>query len=128
MTTTPETQADDGFRRALLAVALVGVVAVVVASIVGGRTTGLSCAVGSAAAVANLWVMGRVVRGFLSGSGRLPWALLAVTKLTVLYGGVYLLVTSGWISLLPLAIGWGALPLGIVVGGTAAPTPADQKG
>ncbi len=128
MTPPEETQTDDGFRRALLAVALVGVVAVVVAGLLGGTTPAFSCAVGAVAATGNLWLMGRLVRGFVSGATRLPWVFVALVKLTVLYGGLYLLVASGVVALLPLAIGWGALPLGIVVGGMGAPAPAGQKG
>jgi hypothetical protein len=72
--------------------------------------------------------VGRVVRAFLSGGARLPWAAVVLVKLALIAGALYLIVRSDWILLLPFAIGWGALPVGIVFGGVAPATPAEQKG
>ncbi len=72
---------------------------------------------GGAMAVVNLWAVSRIVRGLLGDRRtRTRYSLLAVIKITLLLGVVYLLLTSGVIPILALAIGYGALPIGIVVG------------
>jgi hypothetical protein len=53
--------------------------------------------------------------------------LVAVVKLVVLFGGLYLLLRSGMASGVALVLGYGALPLGITVGGLLAPRP-DEGG
>lgn len=119
---------DPSLIRALWAVGLIGGVMVVVGGIVGGAPAATSIGVGALAAFGNLWVIARVVRGFLGGTARLPWTLIALVKFTALYGGLFLLVKSDLVQLMPLAIGWGALPLGIVAGQAGGAVPVDEKG
>jgi hypothetical protein len=100
----------------LWSVAFVGAVLTLLCPLVAGLGSVLSVASGAALAVANLWVLSRVVRGFLAKTGpKLPWAALAFGKFSLLLGTVYILVDAGWVQLLPLLIGFGALPLGIVL-------------
>ena len=51
-----------------------------------------------------------------------------VLKFTVLYTGLYLLVKHDVVAIMPLAVGWGALPLGIVAGQTGAAPSESEKG
>ncbi len=48
--------------------------------------------------------------------GGLAWGLLAVVKIVVLFGGMWLLLTRGWVDPIALLVGYGALPLGISAG------------
>jgi hypothetical protein len=119
---------DDGVERALWAVALMGVSSTVVAGVLGGGSVALSVAVGALAGLGNLWVLARVVRGFIGGTSKVPWPVVVLVKLVVLYGGLYILVQSGFVAPLPLIFGWGALPLGIVAAQLGARRPVSEKG
>ena len=115
--------------RAMWAVLLVGAAATVVGAFVSGAHTARSIALGAAVAAANLWVITVVVRGMLGGKrSRVPWPLIAVAKMGVLFGGLYLLLTNGWVDLLPLLVGLGALPIGVVAGQLGAPHPVEEEG
>jgi len=114
--------------RAMWAVLLVGVSATVVGATVSGALAARSIAIGAAVAAANLWLIAVVVRGMLGGKrSRIPWPLIAVAKMGALFGGLYLLLVSGWVGLLPLLVGYGALPIGIVAGQLGAPHPVEEE-
>ena len=122
-------EGDRGLRGALYAVAVVGLGTALVAAAWFGLRPALGVALGALIGVANLYVLGLVVRGLLRSSGRrLPWALLAALKFCALVGGSYALVCAGVVELLPLAIGYGALPLGIVAGQLIAAPAAGEEG
>jgi hypothetical protein len=107
---------DARLRFAFLAVAAVGAAIALVAWIFWGGRVAVSVAVGSALSVANLYVLTRIVRAFTSDGeprARLPWGFVAVTKMAVLYGGVFLLARTGLVAILPLMAGLGALPIGL---------------
>ncbi len=56
--------------------------------------------------------------------GGAAWGVFAVFKIVVLFGGIWILLTRGWVDPMPLAAGYGALPLGIfasAVWGNLAP-------
>jgi len=100
---------------AIWAVLLVGVVASVAGGITAGPRVLLGVALGAAIAAANLWAVSRIVRAFTTpGEPRLPWALIASAKFSVLFGAVIALVSLGVTDLISLLIGYGALPIGIV--------------
>lgn len=127
-TTTTTTSDRSGLARALWAVVLVGVVSTVVALFLFGGHAALSVAVGALVAGLNLWAIALVVRGLLGEKrGSTPWALIAVAKFTLLIGGLFFLLKSGWVDLLPLLVGYGALPLGIVAGQFGGPMPAGEE-
>ena len=48
------------------------------------------------------------------GSGRVLWAVLAVVKMLLLFGGIWLLLTTGKVAPIGLVVGYGVLPLGMV--------------
>ncbi len=89
----------------------------------------VSVGVGALLAVSNLWLIGRTVSAFLGTSGSRPsWALVAVLK----FGALFLLLTvavrHGLIELVPLGLGYAALPLGIVLSQFRAPAPVRGEG
>ena len=45
------------------------------------------------------------------------WAIFAVGKIVVLFGGLWILLTQGVVDPMPLTVGYGVLPLGITAGG-----------
>lgn len=127
--TPTQTDKDASMARAMWAVVLVGLSATVVAAWVSGALAARSAALGAAVAAANLWVIALVVRGMLGQKkSNVPWSLVAVLKMAALFGGLYLLLRGGWVSLLPLLAGYGALPLGIVAGQLGAPHPVEEEG
>ena len=120
---TPRTDEDHSLRAALWAVALSGAVLTLASPFVLGKSGVLGVALGALVATANLWALARVVRALMNGAG-LPWVLLGGAKLFVLLALGAVILKLELAGLLPLAIGYGALPIGIVVsqlgGGRAA--------
>jgi hypothetical protein len=66
-------------------------------------------------------VIARSVRAYFGGQGGVGWGLFAVLKFSALVVGLYLLFRSGFVQGLPLAVGLGSLPIGIVLAELAAP-------
>ena len=71
---------------------------------------------GAAIASLNLWVLSRSVSNLLSGQSS-GWAAAAAFKFVALLALVYLLLQSGAVGTIGLAVGFGALPLGILLAG-----------
>jgi hypothetical protein len=119
-TVTADKTTDAGLGRAFWCVGLVGILLSVGSIFVlKDFQSTVSVAVGAAIALLNFWMTSYLVRGFLAPTGmRLPWPLIATIKLVVVLGGVYVLLDREVLSLLPLVVGFGALPLGIVLGQT----------
>jgi len=115
MTTSTETTDASGVASALWAVFLSGVIATVGAGVIGGGRALLGVLLGAVLATANLWVIARIGRAFISGSARLPWSLVALAKFSVLFGVVFVVVSRGMVDMLMLLVGYGALPIGIVL-------------
>lgn len=46
--------------------------------------------------------------------GGAAWGVFAILKILVLFGGIWLLLTRGVVDPIPLVVGYGVLPLGIV--------------
>jgi hypothetical protein len=84
-------------------------------------------AIGAALAVANLAVLAWVVRAILRGGRqRRIGALVGISKLLALFGGIWLLWSHEPVSPLALIVGYCALPIGIAVGGMLAPRPDER--
>jgi hypothetical protein len=127
--TTSTTTEQSGIRRALSSVAIVGVLATLAGLAFGGGRVAMGVGLGAAVACANLWFINLVVRGLLNREKTAtPWGLIAVVKFIVLIGGLYLLVRSGWVDVLTLLIGYGALPLGIVTAQLGAARALGEEG
>jgi predicted lipid-binding transport protein (Tim44 family) len=45
--------------------------------------------------------------------GGAAWGGFALLKIIVLFGGIWILLTRGWVDPIPLVVGYGVLPLGI---------------
>lgn len=118
---------DDGstFGAAIVAVGLAGAgLSIGAFSLYGGKAAG-STAFGTLLAVANLWVLGRVIRAMLperepaeaggkTGSAA-AWGVFALLKVFGLFGLVLVFVNAGWVTPLGFLAGYGALPIGIVM-------------
>ena len=118
----PKTDEEQGLRAALWAILLTGAALTLASPFVLGRSGILGVALGSGIAAFNLWALGRIVRAFMNGAG-LPWVLLAAFKLFGLLVVVAVLLKLGITTVIPLAVGYGALPVGIVFAQLGAARP-----
>jgi hypothetical protein len=106
----------SGLRAYIVTVLAIGVLEAVAALFIIGWRAGLSVGIGASIAAANLVLLGHLVRAFLDPTRlRRRWVGLSVLKLAVLACAMYLPVKTGLAQVLPLMIGFGALPVGIVV-------------
>ena len=125
---TQKTENDGAIFSMMVTVLVAGAAMVAVAGWVSGARAATGVAVGAGIALLNLAVLAFTVRAFMGGDARqLPWAFLAVFKIALLFGGIYLLVQSGLVDLMPLALGYGALPMGIFVS-QLKPSQTAQEG
>jgi hypothetical protein len=122
---TKTVERDASLSAAYVSVAASGAVLLVGAGVWLGARTMAAVGLGVVLAVSNLWTIERLVRVYLD-SERGRWALIAIAKAALLFGLVALLVKSGAVDVLPLVIGFGALPLGITVG-TVIPIPRAHR-
>lgn len=113
---TKALERDASMSTAYVGIAGSGVLLLVGSAISFGPRVSAAVALGVVLAVSNLWVLERVVRVFLQNE-RGRWAVIALLKAGALFGLVALLVKSGAVDVLPLTVGFGALPLGVVLGG-----------
>ena len=117
---SPQTTADESLSRdgniapVLWSVAIAGVVLSLLSLQLFGTRAVVSTALGGAMAVVNLWLISKMVRGFLGGTAR-SWGPIGVLKMGALFVVLAILVKRGWAEVLPLAFGYAALPLGIVL-------------
>ena len=117
-----KTDDDQGVRTALWAIALCGVALTLGSPFVLGKGAIVGVALGSAIAAFNLWSLARIVRAFMNGAG-LPWVLLAALKLVGLLAIVALVLQLGITTVIPLTVGYAALPVGIVFAQLGAARP-----
>lgn len=111
----------------------IGIVFALAAGLLVGPRTGVSVGAGAAIGWFNLWALGHIVRAVTrepeagsanqDASGPAPsapstsvgvWSLLALLKIVFLFGGTYALMARGLLSPMPLVIGYGSLPFGIM--------------
>ena len=121
-----EPERDDGVLRSLVAVAVASMALTVLAPFAFGKAAMLGVAIGGALAVANFWAIAAIVRGFLRGAG-LPWAVFGALKFSALLFVVWVVLRNDWADMMPLVLGYAALPLGIVVGQLGGRRPSRQK-
>lgn len=118
------TTKELGIAGLLVPVAIAGVLLTALSPfIVGGPRGALGVAIGAGVAVSNLWAIAVVIRGFLRGQAA-SFGALAATKFAVLIGIVAVILKNHWADAAPLALGYAALPLGIVFGQLAKSAPA----
>lgn len=131
----------DGAALAVKAAAVLGVVFSIVALGVFDWKTAWSVAVGAGIGVSNLVALRAIIRSLVRAPepdvaeegkdetpaqvdhaaegrrGGVAWGVFAVLKIVLLFGGIFVLLTVGVVDPMPLAAGYGVLPLGIVVSG-----------
>jgi len=127
-TTDPPKSDDHGMSTVIKAVAVVGVLDAVAVGYFAGRGAGASAAYGATLGLVNLLFLGRMVRAFLIGKGTsISWVIAALTKLAVLLLAMYVPFRAGLVQVLPFVIGFGALPLGIVLGQLLIAPPKSKE-
>ena len=114
---------DPRLRAALITVVVAASAFSGVAAYAWSSRAAVSVAVGGAIATANLWVLARIVGSLMPAEGetgapnaKAAYGVLALLKLTVLFGGVWFLMTKHLVDPIPLVVGFGALPIGIAIG------------
>ncbi|MEI9937706.1 MAG: hypothetical protein WDO69_10850 [Pseudomonadota bacterium] len=129
MNTATESTEPNGIASAIWSVAIVGALFCIAAPTLLGSGTRTSVALGALLAMGNLWAIARTVRGFLHPAGaRSPWISLAMLKFAVMFLGVLFLVRGGYAKLLPLCIGYAAMPVGIVLAQLKSAAAPSGKG
>lgn len=122
MQSDPQNPEDGSIGPVLGAVAIAGALLTIASPALFGRGELASVGAGALLALGNLWVIARVVKSFLGGQGRTAWAPIGLLKLVGLFVVVGLLLKQGVAHVLPLAFGYAALPLGIVLSTLKKPT------
>jgi hypothetical protein len=93
-----------------------GGLASVVAVFAAGTEPALAVALGSTLAAGNLWLLGWLVRRWLSPTGTpTAWGLLLPVKLIALIAVLYGLVAVAGTRPLPLLVGFALLPCALLV-------------
>jgi hypothetical protein len=131
----------DGASVAAKAAAILGAIFALAAFALFDLKTAWSTAIGAAIAVANLVALRAIVQSMVRAPesdpeeneegaeprpapadhaaegrrGGVAWGIFAVFKILLLFGGIWILLTVGLVDPMPLAVGYGVLPLGIVV-------------
>jgi hypothetical protein len=113
--TLTDTRPGIELGRPLFAVVAIAILLGVGAWLISGRETGIGAGIGGLTAVLNLWAFTRIGRAMLSSPFRRgSWAFLAMLKLLLLFGGVFVILKKDLADPLSFLIGYLALPIGIV--------------
>jgi hypothetical protein len=129
MNTATESTEPNGIASAIWSVAIVGALFALAAPTLLGSGSRMSVALGALLAMGNLWAISRTVRGFLHPAGaRSPWISLAMLKFALMFLGVLFLVRGGYAKLLPLVVGYAAMPVGIVLAQLKSAAAPSGKG
>lgn len=108
---------DPRFVTAIVAVGSLGALMAATAAFTWGARMAASVGTGSVIATSNLYVLSRIVGAMVKGgSGGGAWGVIALVKMLVLFGGIWLLMTHGLVDPIGLVVGYGALPIGIAIG------------
>ena len=110
---------DPRLKTALFSVAVFGVLFSAVAITVFGARAGLSCAIGASIAASNLYALAKIVAALTTpGASRsvVGWVFALLMKMAILFGGIWLLLMWGVVTVVPLVAGYMTLPLGIAIG------------
>jgi hypothetical protein len=113
---------NDALAGTLRTVGATGMVLTVVALVGFDAQTAIGVALGGLLATANLALFARLGRAFLdTRGGGMGWGLLGAIKLIGLFTAVWLLLRRGDVPALALVVGYGSLPIGIVLSGLRRP-------
>ena len=101
--------------RPVFAVLAIGVLLAGGAFLITGRPTAIGVGIGGLTAALNLWAFTRMGTAMISGHSRPgSWGFMAMVKLLLLFGGVFIILKKEWADPLSFLIGYLALPIGIV--------------
>ncbi len=145
MAKIPDPAGPDAAKVATATAASLGAMFTLGALVLYDGRTALSVGAGAVIAVANLVAMNVIVRAMLrqpdndtetegaagpddgaepaidhaaeGKRGGAAWGAFALVKILMLFAVIWLLLSRGVVAALPLALGYGVLPLGITVGG-----------
>jgi hypothetical protein len=122
-----ETRPDPTMRAAIQGVAISAAALTVVVLVAFGFRPAAGVGVGGAIATLNLVVFARMAEAFLARRGTaIPWGIVGLLKLTLLLGGVWLIIRHDVVGAGWLALGYASLPLGITLGSLFGPKPIDE--
>jgi len=114
-----DTALDPKLKTAIGAVCAFGALFALGGFVLWGRAAGVSVAIGAAIAATNLYALARIIRALTTpGASRsvAGWTFALLLKMVFLFGGLWLLLKGGFVTLLPLAAGYMTLPIGIALG------------
>jgi hypothetical protein len=113
---------DHRLRVTFITVAAAAALLVVGAGLTAGLPCAASVMTGAVLALANLYVLARIVATIAvpptegAPNARLVWSVMAMGKFIVLFGGVWFLMTRHLVDPIELLVGTGCLPIGIAIG------------
>jgi len=111
-----ETTSEDGnIGPTLWSVTVVGALLTLASPALFGVRGVVSTGLGALLAVGNLWAIARLVRGLLGSGSKLTWGPFGAVKLAALFVLLGVVIKNGYADVLPLAFGYLALPIGIVL-------------
>jgi hypothetical protein len=122
-----EAALETGVVHLVWPVAVVAAILTALSPFVVGIENLRGVAIGGALAAGNLAAIALVVRGVMRGA-LLSWGSLAGVKFAVLLFVTWIVLKNEWAGVLPLALGYAALPLGIVVGQLTRTSPVRREG
>lgn len=122
-----QSKPDPTMRSAIQGVAISAAALTVVVLLAFGLRPALGVGVGGAIATVNLVVFAKMAEAFLARRGTaVPWGIVGLLKLTLLLGGVWLIIRHDVVGAGWLALGYASLPLGITLGSLFGPKPVDE--
>ncbi len=113
---------DRAFRVVFATVAVSGAILALGAAPLRGVSGAVSVVVGTTLALANLYVLRRILSAILAphsdaaSHGAAAWSIISLGKLMFLCTGMWLLMTRHLVAPMELFVGYGALPIGIAIG------------
>lgn len=115
-------RADSRLVTSFEAVGVTGALLAAAAAGWFGQVAAVSVAMGALIALANLYVLSRIVAAVAAPyadaakNAGFVWGVIALGKILVLFGGIWWLMARHMVDPLPLVAGYGSLPIGIAIG------------
>ncbi len=125
----PDEEPSVSLRPTTISIGATALALTVVSALLFDPRATVGVAVGGLLATLNFILFIRLVGAFMSQKGNAaPWAVLAGVKLLGLFAVVYIILKRGDLPALSLAIGYGALPIGISLGSLVKARPVQKLG
>jgi hypothetical protein len=113
---------DRAFRTVFATVGVTGVALAAGDLAWRGESGAASVLVGAGVALANLYILRRILSVVLvphsdaSTHGAAAWGVISIGKLMILCGAMWALMTRHLVAPIDLFVGYGSLPIGIALG------------